>query len=84
MTLVVVVVIVVPVIVIIVHRVHATITQNRKFLPETDLRDLDGGEKLRFLRPVEHIGQRRQDGVIVVGVGAELRNGLRDEHIEPI
>ena len=63
---------------------HSAIAENRIFLPQVNLRDLDALQKLRLLRPVEQSSQRGQDRIIGMGVRAELRDRLRDEDVEPV
>lgn len=69
---------------IVVYRVHAAIAEDGEILAEADFRDLDAGEKIRFLRAIEHVGQGGENGVVVVGVIPELRDRLRDQHVEPV
>lgn len=63
---------------------HPAVTQNRKVLAQADLGDFNGGQKIRFLWPIEQIRQGDQNGIVMLRVVPELRNGLSDEHIEPV
>lgn len=62
----------------------AAVAEDGEFFSQTYFRDADVGEEIWFLGPVEDGGEGGEDGVIVVGVGAELREGLGDEYIEPV
>ena len=37
-----------------------------------------------FWAPLRDGGQGGEDGVVVVGVGTELGDGLGDQHVEPV
>lgn len=62
----------------------AAVAEDRKFFPQTDLRDTDVGDVVWFLGSVEDARKGGQDCIIVVGIGAEVGYRLRDEYIEPV
>ena len=62
----------------------AAVAEDGEFLAQVDFRDLDVREEAGFLGAVEDVGQRGEDGVVIVGVVAELGDGLGDQHVEPV
>lgn len=63
---------------------HAAVAEDGEVLAEADLRDLDGRQNIRFVRAIEDLGQGCQNRIVVMGVVPELRDGLGDEHVEPV
>ncbi|KAL8370419.1 hypothetical protein RB595_000681 [Gaeumannomyces hyphopodioides] len=53
-------------------------------LAEAELRDADLVEKVRAAVAVEGLGQGCEDGVVVLGVAAELGDSLCDQDVEPV
>ena len=68
----------------VLNRMYTAVAQDRKFLAQADFRDADIREKIWFLCPVQDASERGEDGVVVMGVRAELGNCLGDEHVEPV
>ena len=63
---------------------YAAVAEDRKFFAETDFIDFDRGKEIWFLGSVEDVGQGGENGIVVVGVGAELGDRLGNEHVEPV
>ena len=61
-----------------------TVAQNRKLLPQADLRHFDIRQEARFLLPVQDTGQRLQNRVVIMCIVPELRNGLCNQDVKPV
>lgn len=69
---------------VVVDGVHAAITEDWEILAKADFRHCDAGQETGLLRAIENAGQRRQDGIVVMGIVSELRDRLCDQNIEPV
>ena len=62
----------------------AAVAEDGELVAQGNLGDADGANPVGLGARVEDVGQRGEDGIVVAGVGAQLGNGLRNQHIEPV
>lgn len=62
----------------------AAVAEDGELVAEGDLGDLDLAQEGGLGARVEHLGQAREHGAVLAGIGAQLGNGLGDEHVEPV
>lgn len=62
----------------------AAVAQEGELVAEADLGDADVVEPGGLAVRVEERAEGGDDGVVAGGVGAKLRDGLGDEHVEPV
>lgn len=67
-----------------VYRDDAAVAQDGKLLAEAELRDANLIHKVGPGGAVERLCERVEDGIVVLGVAAELGDGLGDQHVEPV
>lgn len=62
----------------------AAVAQDGKLLAEAELRDANLIHKVGPGGAVERLCERVEDGVVVLGIAAELGDCLGDQHVEPV
>ena len=67
-----------------VHRNDTAVAEDGKLFSQIDLGHADLVQKVRFAGPIQQLRQTTQHRLILSSIRSQLRNGLRDQDIEPI